>query len=174
MEHVYHMTIPRHKTAIKRKALSLPVRTAIDNGWITNRDTVLDYGCGRGDDVLNLQQRGIDASGYDPHYGPNTAYQADVVILNYVLNVIENPIERAEVLKNAFDYANQRLIVAVRSDKLPKTAKPYGDGVITSTGTFQRTYTVPELVTFVAETLGNVKFDAFALGSSSVVIKIDR
>jgi 2-polyprenyl-3-methyl-5-hydroxy-6-metoxy-1,4-benzoquinol methylase len=35
--------------------------------------SVLDYGCGQGDDVRALQAGGIPVTGWDPHYAPNAA-----------------------------------------------------------------------------------------------------
>ena len=43
------------RTAIRRTALSRPVALALDDGIISAERTFFDYGCGRGDDLLNLR-----------------------------------------------------------------------------------------------------------------------
>jgi len=102
-------SILRHKTAIRRFQPSRPIALALEHQLIGSDVTVFDYGCGRGDDVRYLRECGISASGWDPHFYPgNPLQQAEVVNLGYVLNVIENPIERALVLAQALKLA-QRL-----------------------------------------------------------------
>jgi hypothetical protein len=41
----------RHRTAIGRGDLSRPVRQSLVDGLISPETSVLDYGCGRGQDV---------------------------------------------------------------------------------------------------------------------------
>src|SRR5262245_46005384 len=60
----------RHRTAISRGALSRPLRLAVASGLIHPQSTVLDYGCGRGDDVQALRAHGIQCQGWDPVYQP--------------------------------------------------------------------------------------------------------
>ena len=43
--------IQRHKTAIRRSALSKPVQHLIDSGLLEKGLSFFDYGCGLGDDV---------------------------------------------------------------------------------------------------------------------------
>lgn len=79
--------VDRHKTAVARVDFSRPVRLALDTGILSPDSTVLDYGCGRGDDVRGLKAKGISATGWDPVHSPETALtEADVVNLGYVLN----------------------------------------------------------------------------------------
>lgn len=117
--------------------------------------TVLDYGCGRGEDVSLLQKDGLKAEGWDPYFRPEAPLQpADVVNLGYVLNVIENPLERRETLRKAYALARRALIVAVRVDQSLDGGVPFQDGLITSRGAFQKIYTQSEFRQFVGETLG--------------------
>ena len=51
--------IARHRTAIRRGDLSKPVRTAVEDQLISEKTTVLDYGCGQGDDVRYLAALGV-------------------------------------------------------------------------------------------------------------------
>ena len=90
-------TIARHKTAIVRDRLSAPMQALYRFGLIADTTTVLDYGCGQGDDVRTLTAAGLDAVGWDPHHCPDddALKPADIVNLGFVLNVIEEPAERA-------------------------------------------------------------------------------
>lgn len=137
----------RWKTAIARQALSRPCRTAIANRIFQENYSLLDYGCGRGDDVRNLTKLGFTITGYDPYWQPNlSASSADAVLLNFVLNTIEDAEERPEVLKFTFALANQALIVAVRTD---------GSGEVnTKMGTFQKYFTQQEAQDFLVHVLG--------------------
>ena len=65
--------VQRHKTAIGRPALSLPAKLLFQSGLVTDETSVLDYGCGRGDDVQFLKELGIPAVGWDPHFIPDPA-----------------------------------------------------------------------------------------------------
>jgi DNA phosphorothioation-associated putative methyltransferase len=117
--------------------------------------TVLDYGCGRGDDIQYLMDQGISASGWDPHYCPNNPiHDADVVNLGYVLNVIEDSKERADVLLRAFALASRALIVAVRVDRGPQVGEAFSDGLITSRNGFQKLYTQSEFRVYLQQIAG--------------------
>jgi DNA phosphorothioation-associated putative methyltransferase len=147
--------IPRHRTAIRRFQYSKPISLAVSHRLIREDCTVLDYGCGRGEDVSLLQKNGLKAEGWDPHFRPNAPLKpADVVNLGYVLNVIENPSERTETLCKAYELARRTLIVAVRVDQSLDKGIPFQDGLITSRGAFQKIYSQSEFRQFVGETLG--------------------
>ena len=132
-----------HNTAMRRRSLSHPFQLALSEGLVMKHMTVLDYGCGRGDDVRRLQNRGYLVCGYDPHFFPGAPREpSDVVALNYVLNVIEKPQDRVAVLREAARLVQHLLIVAVRYDVAPKRGwKWHGDGFVTASGTFQKPYT---------------------------------
>ena len=72
----------------------------------------------------------------------------------YVLNVIEDASERAEVLRKAFSLTQRLLIVAVRVDQSLEKATPFADGVITGRGAFQKLYSQSEFRAYLKETLG--------------------
>ena len=83
------------RTAIRRTSLSRPVALALQDHLIHPQRTFFDYGCGRGDDLLRLQNLGIAVSGWDPAFFPDEERSpADVVNLGYVVNVIEEPRRR--------------------------------------------------------------------------------
>jgi SAM-dependent methyltransferase len=76
-----------YHTAIARSEPSFPVRYLLRNGYITGR--VLDFGCGQGADVRFLHQAGIDITGFDPHYAPESPQgRFDTILCTYVLNVL--------------------------------------------------------------------------------------
>lgn len=147
-------TVDRSKTAIRRVSCSRPIALALADGLISQQTSVFDYGCGHGSDVRFLSSCRIKASGWDPHYHPlNKLKNADVVNLGYVLNVIEDPKERAETLLRAFALANQLFIVSVRVDDSINETTEFGDGVLTRRGTFQKIYGQKEFREYIEETL---------------------
>lgn len=148
-------------TARGRKNASTPLRELLDRRLIPREARILDFGCGRGTDVLILRELGYDAYGYDP-YWPEwdddsilTKNTYDVVLCFYVLNVL-TPRERVGVLKTIWRVLKPwgKLYVAVRSvkegGKRPKNMRPYLDGyLVKKTGNievFQKWYTDIDLI----------------------------
>ncbi|WP_368732174.1 hypothetical protein [Microcystis aeruginosa] len=77
-----------------------------------------------------LRLKGYEITGFDPFFFPlNPLRKSDVVTLNYVINVIEDPIERASVLKIAYELARKRLICAIRTDPAPSVVLPTATGI---------------------------------------------
>ena len=152
------VSVARHKTAIARSQLSTPMQMLARHGFLDGEHSILDYGCGRGDDISILQEAQLPVRGWDPHYAPDTDLNkpADVVNLGFVLNVIEAPSERAEALRNAFSLCGKCLSVAVMIVGRAQTEgmKAYRDGYISKRGTFQKYYTQAEFSGFVEQTLG--------------------
>jgi DNA phosphorothioation-associated putative methyltransferase len=104
--------------------------------------------------VRLLRARKIAATGWDPYYRPAIKLSgADVVNLGYVLNVIEDPVERDHALRSAYDLAQRLLIVAVRVDQTFDDADEFGDGFYTGRGTFQKLYTQEEFGAYLQSTL---------------------
>ena len=147
--------VARHLTALSRNNLSAPVQTLARLGWLDGSKTVFDYGCGRGGDVRGLAENGITVSGWDPYYAPDEPkHPAHIVNLGFVINVIEDPMERLEALQGAYGLAEELLVVsAMLANPESIRGAPYGDGVLTSRNTFQKYYTQAELRGWLAETL---------------------
>lgn len=151
------MKAARHRTALRRSAISLPVRLALDASLISEGTSLLDYGCGRGDDVRGLNDMGVHASGWDPVHKPDGALEeADVVNLGYVLNVIEDTRERAETLSQAWTLSRRLLIVSAQLvySRPQRDHEPFRDGVVTSWGTFQKYFLQAELRSYVESVTG--------------------
>ncbi|MFE7961288.1 ribosomal methyltransferase [Streptomyces sp. FBKL.4005] len=147
----------RHHTAIGRARLSLPARRALGDLQLRPGMAVLDYGCGRGGDVRALQHLGLDVTGWDPvHFPEGQRRPADVVLLTYVLNVIEDPAERRRTLLRAWELAGSVLVVSARLRWERNQIKgiEYGDGILTQRRTFQHLYAAGELRDYVEEATG--------------------
>ena len=145
----------RHKTAIARYEPSRPVKSLLANGLLEGK-RVFDYGCGQGDDVKALTKAGIDATGWDPFFVPNTQKNpADVVNLGFVLNVVEDPEERTKTLKEAWKLARELLVVSVMHESQADAVsfRPFEDGILTERNTFQKYYAQDELQRYVESTL---------------------
>jgi DNA phosphorothioation-associated putative methyltransferase len=148
--------IERHRTALSRAGLSMPVRTLLENGILRPSDTFFDYGCGLGDDLAGLEALGYRASGWDPYFAPTEPKQkADVVNLGFVLNVIENPAERVEVLVDAWKHTRRVLAVStlVSGRENYSQADAFEDGLVTIRNTFQKHFEPGELAGLIEHAL---------------------
>ncbi|OCH02107.1 DNA phosphorothioation-associated putative methyltransferase [Aliivibrio fischeri] len=148
--------IDRHKTAIVRHELSAPMKTLVKHGYLEGDYSIFDYGCGRGDDLRELEAHGLDALGWDPNYQPdNEQIHSDIVNLGFVLNVIEDQDERLEAILNAWALTQKFLIVSVMlaNDNYIAQFTPYKDGVITSRNTFQKYYAQSEIKNYIERNL---------------------
>lgn len=166
--------VERHKTAIDRNKLSQPMQILARHNYFNGEYTVLDYGCGKGDDMRELEAHGIDISGWDPVHCPDgDLVNSDIVNLGFVLNVIEDRDERNETLKRAWEYADKILIVSVMiaGESFLQQFTPYKDGIITSRNTFQRYYTQSEIRSYVETTLDE---NAIAVGQGIFIVFKDK
>ncbi len=142
--------IERHKAALVRNNFSRPVRLALETGLFTVGTTFFDYGCGHGGDINRMAQQGYTSAGWDPYYLP-----ADVVNLGYVINVIEDPLERREALIEAWRLAHKVLLVAAQVlIDAGSNVVAYSDGVVTTRNTFQKYYEQEELKIYIDRVLG--------------------
>ena len=155
------MTLPaepiaRHRTAQRRTSLSSPMRHLMDLGFLDGRHTIFDYGCGRGDDLRNLEEMNLHAAGWDPVFRPEGELRpADIVNLGFVLNVIEDIDERRETLTSALTLARKVLVVSVMIGYTAHRAQfsPHNDGVRTRRNTFQKYFDQNEFRSYVEQTL---------------------
>ena len=158
-------TINRAKTALSRNNFSRPVQHLLESGLLTKRRSFFDYGCGRGDDIAGLAELGFHASGWDPAYHANRErVPAGIVNLGFVLNVIEDPAERALALRRAWELTEEALIVSVISiwERPKQGLEQFADGHLTQRGTFQRYYEPGELKGYVDELLDVDALPCFA------------
>tara|TARA_R100000935_G_scaffold31251_1_gene51801 strand:+ start:32553 stop:34514 length:1962 start_codon:yes stop_codon:yes gene_type:complete len=153
----FQQDVQRHKTAIARGGLSAPVAAMYAAGFLNGKNSFLDYGCGRGDDLKSLRALGLQARGWDPYFDPDASALVphDLVNLGFVLNVIEAPEERADTLRKAFTLTRRCLAVSVMLTGKGDVSgqRPLGDGFLTSRGTFQKYYSQAEIRSFIADTL---------------------
>jgi DNA phosphorothioation-associated putative methyltransferase len=148
--------IHRHLTAIERDKLSAPMQALARHNYLDGSYAIFDYGCGKGDDVRELDAHGLNVCSWDPVYQPEgTKTRCDIVNLGYVINVIEDPSERDHVLRDAFKHAKHLLTVSamLAGDATVAQFTPYKDGVLTKRNTFQKYYTQSELRSYIETTL---------------------
>jgi DNA phosphorothioation-associated putative methyltransferase len=99
----------------------------------------------------------VTARGWDPHFLPDAdLVPAEVVNLGFVLNVIESPAERLDALRRAWSLCRQVLAVSVMvvGHRLSAGLSPYGDGYLSSRGTFQHYFEPVELRDLVGDATG--------------------
>ncbi|MEQ9450490.1 MAG: DNA phosphorothioation-associated putative methyltransferase [Pseudomonadales bacterium] len=148
--------IERHKTALVRSELSLPMRLLLRYGFLDGSKAVFDYGCGRGDDLDWLLQLGVSAEGWDPEYRPGEKkVSANIVNLGYVLNVIEDKKERSATLRDAFSLTQDVMLVSVMLGYQRKREQyqEFRDGVLTQRNTFQKYFAQDEFKSYLEEVL---------------------
>lgn len=156
-ESISERDVQRHRTAMVRYTLSAPMQALWRHGYLDGAYSVFDFGCGRGDDLRALKARGLKATGWDPHFAPGEEkVKSDIVNLGFVLNVIEDRRERLDALRHAWQLSDRLLSVSVILGGRSAYSKfePYGDGVMTARGTFQKYYTQDQLREYIAEALG--------------------
>ena len=149
-------SIDRRRTALQRRELSSPMQYLLALGFLDGSRTVFDYGCGQGDDMRLLRAMGVDVSGWDPAFRPDSCrVPTDIVNLGFVLNVIEDADERREALADAYSLARQVLVVSVMLGYQSKRARfaEYRDGVVTQRSTFQKYYAQEEFRDYLEATL---------------------
>jgi len=148
--------ILRHKTAIARYALSRPVQKLIQYGLLGKETPFLDYGCGQGDDVRHLKELGFTVFSWDPVFNPNgPREEVEVVNLGFVLNVIEDPVERSKVLRDAYQLSRKLLVVSaqIATSSESMSGVPYKDGYLTRRRTFQKYFEQGELGEYIEDVL---------------------
>jgi hypothetical protein len=138
-----------YKSAKKRKTLSPVGNLLLESQLLTKTHSYLDYGCGYGFDWQYFRDHGWKSQGYDPYYFPMQPFPADVVTCCYVLNFIEHHQARMEILQNAWQLTNKRLIIAV----INGTNAPEG---ITQWGTYFKPFSQITIRALIDVSLGKV------------------
>lgn len=139
------------RTAISRSKPSRPLKAALHMGAIKGR--VLDFGCGKGKDIEELERLGYKVKGYDPNFRPKKVTgRFQTVLMTYVVNVLQVK-ERDAAIQKAWGYVKKggRLVVTARSEREILAIAEKGNwkkvswGFRTSKGTFQRGYNLCQL-----------------------------
>ena len=140
-------------TAIARRTMSKPCKYLLEDGSL--KGAILDYGCGRGVDVKELKKLGFNVTGYDPHHGPKKLPRTKFnhVLMTYVVNVIEDVTARDKAILDAFAkvktggwlYITVRSPLDVSAGATKGNWKQRNGGYGTSSGTFQRSYSLRQL-----------------------------
>jgi diadenosine tetraphosphate (Ap4A) HIT family hydrolase len=85
-----------HLTVKERNRESFPTRFLFENNLLKGK--ILDFGCGLGEDVKFLLEKGFETTAYDKHYFPDYPQEKyDIILCHYVLNVLL-PEEQTTVL----------------------------------------------------------------------------
>ena len=152
-----------HLTAITRNKMSAPVRCLIEKGLIKPQHKVLDYGCGKGFDA---DQQGWDK--YDPHFFPVAPRKShyDIVICQYVLNVIEDPIDRQKAIEGAVSHIKKAFTACFPNGGMAIQDAGTGFFIVrddvkqdgyTSKGTWQGTINLDDQMELIAHKKGGYK-----------------
>jgi len=150
------IAVKKHLTAIDRYKLSVPLQNLARHGFLDGSYSILDYGCGKGDDLKELQAHELDAVGWDPVYLPDGEKRlSDVVYLGFVLNVIEDPDERKACLIKAARLSQKLLIISVmlENQQSSEELSSYKDSVLTKRDIFQKFYTQSEFKAYLESVL---------------------
>lgn len=117
---IYNQVIDQsHMTAIKRNKISAPMQYLRSQGLLEGR--ILDYGCGRGEDVAILKAMGHDIIGYDPYWAPipltGTGLYGTITCI-YVMNCISDREIINDIARHMLDLTSQTgsIYIAVRND----------------------------------------------------------
>lgn len=162
------MTIKPWLTAIKRKKISKPMEYLVDNNFILKKHNILDYGCGYGFDIYELDNLGFNITGYDkyilPYKNNSNIYNKkfDIITSHYMFNVIPSLEERSSTLKNMVSLLNKNgsIFITVRNNKEFKrinknSISSYNDGIVTKKNTFQKYFSNDEIISFISSTVKN-------------------
>ena len=155
------VTPDRHKTAIRRHDLSKPMKCGIRDNIVQKKYDIFDYGCGYGEDITYLKDNGYKATGWDPVFAAdNNMHESDVVNLGYIINVIEDPKERADTIKKSFHLAKRAIIISAMTTNVKACGEQYKDGYLTSRNTFQKYYKQSELKEMIEYNTGEEAYAA--------------
>jgi DNA phosphorothioation-associated putative methyltransferase len=150
------LVVERYRTALRRYELSKPVKCLMQYGLLKPGKSFFDYGCGLGTDMSGLGALGYSVGGWDPKFRPKgKKAAAEVVNLGYVVNVIEDPVERLEALCGAWELTREVLVVAamIQRTSNEESRRLMNDGVLTQRNTFQKYFEQRELQQYIEDAL---------------------
>jgi exonuclease III len=143
-----------HKTAIRRRAASQIARGLLGQGVLEKLGvrSILDFGCGYGEDVRSYRTAGFEAAGFDiePGFGWSRplGQEFDFVTLVFVVNVLPSIDDRLAAVNDAAQFlrGGGHILIAARSESaIAEAAKrghwsTFNDGWISSPSkaTFQK------------------------------------
>jgi len=138
------------KTAISRTGLSAPTRYLLDNGLV--RGKVFQQGRGKADhDAEEMAKVASSYSEYDPNYAPSRSAlrkKYDTVVSNFVLNTLPPTIRDSawkDIQRTVGRGGTAYISVRSTGDKSIR-GEPSEDGVITDKGTFQKPYSMQDIM----------------------------
>jgi SAM-dependent methyltransferase len=169
-----------HKTA--RPGRSQIARKLVQQRTLSKLrvSSILDFGCGYGDDVTFYREQGYKAEGFDT--APKSKWkrpdgQFDLVIANYIINVLPSVDYRLAAIRDAasFVWPGGYLLVAARSERTVRVEADrggwgrFGDGWISSERkqTFQKGIGRDEIVWLLGAAGINVSECPLKLDSSA-------
>jgi hypothetical protein len=116
-----------YRTAIKRNKISRPVKKLLELNLIP-KNKILDYGCGKEDDVNGLSDLGHNIKGFDPYWKNDLDIlknKYNVILCTYVFCTVSKN-TRTNIKRNILDLLtkNGKAYISVRrdvkSDKISK------------------------------------------------------
>lgn len=177
------------RTAIVRKAPAKPLQTlakmGLIKGWTLYLGRGKDY---PGVDLIKSIVGNNQTVDYDPYHPPLVSIADkplahgifDTVLSIYTLNVIGKK-ERTKAIEDIYWYLNQggNALIAVRGRgdygyKKSKDWKVYGDGFITSRGTFQKFYTPTILINELKPHFKTVELIHGTSHSAEILVKATK
>lgn len=149
-----------HKTALgKLNGTTQPTRKYLEffkDNPKCSFNSVLDYGCGKGRDEQALKEAFKEYTGYEPHQdfgyqntkGPILNQKFDLVVCNYVLNIIVRT-DREQVISDLKQFIKNgaKVLIGVRQDRsaVKDNWIPFQDGFISTRPTFQKFFSAREI-----------------------------
>lgn len=120
------------RTAIRRNKPSPPLRFLLSQKIIKPSMKILDYGCGKQDDMEALKKLGCRVNGYDPFWYKNgpalySKQKYDVILCSYVFCVLDKSI-RAAILDKMKTHLKDggKMYISVRRDIKEDYSTPSG------------------------------------------------
>ena len=169
------------RTAIARTTVSRPTAWLVDKSnklfGLSKNSKILHYGSGRASqDTKKLQSAG-NVDEYDVNYAPDKSVVGnadyDVVVSNYVLNVLP-PALRKKAIREIGQSLNKsgKAFIAVRGHGDTIRGKAEYDGLRTSTGSFQKTFSRQDIVDALKPFFKNVSVIKGTDKSGTVIVEV--